>query len=125
MGDIHAKGFENLMVDHVSSGSWLGTLFILCFIIAGVLALFTMVTCRRNYLLARGWIGAQNNQRHCPREFNVDYHRNRDFSDNEEGELSRIARRTPMNRAGTQSTVTRRETPPPFNHLVTRSAPDL
>jgi hypothetical protein len=54
MGDIHARGFENLMVDHVSSGSWLGTTFIVCFVIAGILAILTAFICTRHYLLARG-----------------------------------------------------------------------
>jgi hypothetical protein len=125
MGDIHEQGFENLMVDHISSGSWLGTLFIVCFAIAGILALLTTVICARNYLLARGWIGTHITQPHRPRDFNVEYHRNRDFSDNEEDELSRIVRRTLASRAGTHSTVISRETPPPFIHLVTPSASEL
>jgi hypothetical protein len=125
MGDIHTQGFENPMIDHISSGSWLGTLFIVCFTIAGILALLTAIICARNYLLARGWIGTQIKQPHCIRDFNVEYHNNRDFSDNEEDELSRIVRRTSASRAGTQSTVTSKETPPPFIHLVTPSAPEL
>jgi hypothetical protein len=115
LGDIHAKGYENLMVDYVSLGSWLGTLFIVCFLITGVLVLLAAIICTWNYPMARGWIGTQNNQTHSPRDYNVDYHRNRDFSDNEEEELSRSVRRASMNRAGTQSTVTTRESPPPLH----------
>jgi hypothetical protein len=88
-----------------------------CFIIAVVLWLLTTVICTRNYLLARGWIGTQSNLPHRPRQFNIDYHCNRDLSVNEEDKLSIIVRRASMNRAGTQSTVTTREKLPPFIHL--------
>ena len=126
MGDIHARGFENLMVEHISSGSWLGTLFIVCFTIAGVLAILTGAICLRNYLLARGWIGGQpRNQteppHHRPRDY-VTYHRGRDVSDDDE-EMYRISRRISLSRT-TQGTSTS-ETPPPFAHLVTPSAPEL
>jgi hypothetical protein len=47
------------MVDHVISGQKLGTLCILCFTIAGVLAVLTVAICLWNYFLARGWIGRQ------------------------------------------------------------------
>ena len=124
MGDIHAQGFENLMVDHVSSGSWLGTTFIVCFVITGILATLTAVICVRNYLLARGWIGTRSGPPHHPREFNVGYHRNRDIFDDGDEELSRIVRRPSSCRTGTQSTAASRETPPPFIHLVTPTAPD-
>jgi hypothetical protein len=96
MGIIHAKGFEYLMVDHLGSRSWLGTLFIVCFIITGVLALLNKLICIRNYLLARGWIANQQNLPNRPREYNVNYHGNSDFSDNEEDELSRILRKASM-----------------------------
>ncbi len=126
MGDIHARGFENLMVDHVSSGSWLGTTFIVCFVITGILAILTAVICARNYLLARGWIGTRSGPPNHPRDFNVSYHRDRGIFDGEEEEqeLSRIIRRPSGHRTGTHSTTTSRETPPPFIHLVTPSAPE-
>ena len=127
MRDIHAQGFENLMVEHITSGSWLETSFIMCFTIAGVLAILTGAICFRNYLLARGWIGTQPGGQpqppHRPLEYIVNYHRNRDISDDKE-ELSRIVRRTSLGRPGTQNT-TARETPPPFVHLVPPSAPEL
>jgi hypothetical protein len=89
IGSIHAEGFKILMVDHVSARSWLGTLFIVCFIITGFPAVLTTIICQRNYFLARGWIGKQKHPPHHPREYTVDHH-NRDFSENEEEELSRI-----------------------------------
>jgi hypothetical protein len=49
-------GFKNLMAELVISGSWLGTLFIVCFAIPGVLAVLTSL---QNYFLATGWIGKQ------------------------------------------------------------------
>ena len=126
MGNIHAQGFENLMVEHITSGSWLGTSFIMCFTIAGVLAILTGAICLRNYLLARGWIGRQpgnqNPPPHRPREYAVTYHRNRDVSDDEE-ELYIISRRISLGRT-TQGTSTG-ESPPPFVHLVPPSAPEL
>jgi hypothetical protein len=67
MGDTHSRGFENLIVDHVASGSWLGTLLFMCFVIAGALALLTTLICTQNCLLARGWIGNQQNLPHGPR----------------------------------------------------------
>ncbi len=78
------------MVDHVSSGSWLGTLFIVCFVIAGALTVLTAIICVQNYALAREWIGKQKHPPHHPKEYAVDYHCNKDFSDNEEEKLSRI-----------------------------------
>ncbi len=124
MGDIHAQGFENLMVDHVSSGSWLGTTFIVCFVITGILAILTAIICVRNYFLARGWIGTRSGPNHQPREFNVGYHRNRDIFDDGDEEMSRIVRRPSSCRTGTHSTAASRETPPPFIHLVTPTAPE-
>ncbi len=125
MGDIHAQGFENLMVDHVSSDSCLGTTFIMCFVITGILATLKAVICIRNYLLARGWIGTRSGPPHHPRDFNVGYQHNRDIFDGEEEELSRIVRRPSGSRTGTHSTAAFRETPPPFIHLVTPTAPEL
>jgi hypothetical protein len=125
MGDIHARGFENLMVDHVSSGSWLGTTFIVCFVITGILATLTAVICVRNYLLARGWIGTWSGPPNHPRDFNVGYHRNRNIFDGEEEELSRILRRPSGSRTEKHSTAASRDTPPPFIHLVTPTAPEL
>jgi hypothetical protein len=95
----------------------LGTIFIVCFTIEGVLAILTVAVCLGNNLLARGWIGRQQQQQtHCLGEYRVDYHPNRDFTDQEE-ELSQITRRTYLSRAGTQST-------PPFVRLVPPSAPE-
>jgi hypothetical protein len=79
----------------------------------------------QNYFLARGWIEKQQQQLpHPPRENTVDFHRTRDFSDNQEEELSRIIRRTSMNSAGTHITSAR-ESPPLFVHVVPPSAPEL
>jgi hypothetical protein len=72
IGNIHVEGFKNLMVDHVSSGSWLGTLFIMCFVIAGVLAVLTLIIRLQNYFLARGWIDKQQQPPHHPRKYTVD-----------------------------------------------------
>jgi hypothetical protein len=108
------------MVDHVSSGSWLGTTFIVCFLITGILAILIAIICVRNYFLARGWIGTRSGPPHHPREFNVGYHRNRDIFDGEEEELSRIVRRPSGSRTGTHSTAASRETPP-FIHLRVNS----
>jgi hypothetical protein len=103
----------------------LGTKFIVCFVITGILATLTAIICIRSYLLARGWIGTRSKQPHHPREFNVGYQRNRDIFDGEEEELSRIMRGPSVSRAGTHSTTASRETPPPFTHLVTPSAPEI
>ena len=91
-----------------------------------ILAILTAVICTRNYLLARGWIGTRSGPPNHPRDFNVMYHRNRDIfgGEEEEQELSRIIRRPSGNKTGTHST-TARETPPPFIHLVSPTAPEL
>jgi hypothetical protein len=103
MEDIHAEGFENLMVEHVISGLWLGIFVIICFTIAGVLAVLSIAICLQNYLLVRGWIERQQPQ--CPRECIADYHCNRYLNDKEE--LNTITRRTSLIRVGTQSTPAR------------------
>jgi hypothetical protein len=54
----------------------------------GVLAVLTSAVCLQNHLLRRQQ-QQQQQQPHSPGEFIVDYHRNRDLSDNDK-ELSRI-----------------------------------
>jgi hypothetical protein len=118
-----ADGFENLMVEHIISGSYLGTLLIMCFTIAGILAVLTDAICLRNYFLARGWMGDSNHIGSGSREYIVDYHRNRDLTDKKK-ELNRITRRRSLSRASTHSTSAR-ESPPPFVHMVPTSAPEI
>ena len=73
-GTVEATGFENLMVEHIQSGSWLSTLFIVCFAVTGLLALSIGGICLRNYLLRRGWIG----QRPPHHPVNVGFHLSND-----------------------------------------------
>ena len=73
-GTVEATGFENLMVEHIQSGSWLSTLFIVCFAITGLLAFSIGGICLRNYLLRRGWIG----QRPPHHPVNVGFHLSND-----------------------------------------------
>jgi hypothetical protein len=79
MGDVHAQGFENLMIDHISSGSWLGTLFIICFAYRHF--------SQQSYVQGTtSWPGdglGLRSHNHIVQEIST-LNRNRHFSDNEE-----------------------------------------
>ena len=116
---IHADAFQKLLETHFISGSWISTLFIVCFVISVILVLITAAVCFRNYLLKGGWIGQKQQQSQRPPDYTVGYHRGRRNSEDED-ELIRMTR-SDVRRLQEQSM----ESQPPLLHLVPPSAPDL
>ena len=81
--------FDNLMVSHYTSGSWMSILIICALSLAGVVAVITILVCVRNYFLAGGMTGANTAS-----SFKALFHRQQSHeeSDSDEDEISRIAR---------------------------------
>ena len=79
--NIDDQEFEQLMISHYKSGSWISVLFLVLFFLAGTITIVTAVICGRNYLLARGRIGEQREMQ----TFNC-FHRDSD------DDISRLAK---------------------------------
>ena len=84
LDDIDTHEFDQLMINHYSSGSWISILFLVLLSIAGLIGVGVAAVFGRNYLLARGRIHDEDHEMNSGR-----YDREKPVSDED---LTRLTR---------------------------------